>query len=114
MSEEEQAATLEAIQLELFALEREYGDLVADFYAKRREILKRRRNVLNALKRPIVSQGQKQCSKCGAVKDKTDFYAEARYSDGRRPCCAKCDLARMKQRNEAVRKGNVLARGRVA
>lgn len=113
MSEAEQA-TLEAIQLELFALEREYGDLVADFYAKRREILKRRRRVLNTLKRPIVPQGKKQCGKCFAVKDKTDFYAESRYSDGRRPYCIECDLGRMKRYNETIRKGNVLARGRVA
>jgi|ERR1051325_4304381 hypothetical protein len=107
MSESERAAALEAIQLELFALDREYGDLVADFYAKRRQILRRRQLILHATR--VARVGMKRCRKCGADKDVSEFYQEARYADGRRPYCIQCDLARMRDRQ---RKGNVISRGR--
>lgn len=106
MSESERAAALEAIQLELFALDREYGDLVADFYAKRREILKRRKRLLIA--------DPKTCRKCDEKKDADRFYRDDRYSDCRRPYCIDCDLERMKRYNEARRKGNVISKGKAA
>lgn len=109
MSESERAAALEAIQLELFALDREYADVVADFYAKRREILKRRLLILHTER--VAREGMKLCRKCGAEKNVREFYQEARYADGRRPYCIECDSARAKGR---YRKGNVIARGRVA
>lgn len=107
MSEAERAKALEAIQLELFALEREYGDVVADFYAKRRAILRRRQLLMHTAR--VVKEGMKVCRKCDAEKDVNQFYQEARYADGRRPYCIECDLKRMKA---SSRKGNVLARGR--
>lgn len=33
---------------------------------------------------------QKQCSKCGELKDTNDFYAYKRSADGLRPACKKC------------------------
>lgn len=109
MSDAERAAALEAIQLELFALDREYGDLVADFYAKRRQILRRRQLIL--LTERLAGEGMKLCRKCGAEKDVKKFYQEARYADGRRPYCIECDSARARAR---YRKGNVISRGKVA
>lgn len=109
MSESERAAALEAIQLELFALDREYGDLVADFYAKRRAIMRRRQLLLHSER--VSKAGMKLCRKCEIEKDVKQFYQEARYADGRRPYCIECDQKRFKSR---YRKGNVISRGKAA
>lgn len=103
MSETERVAALEAIQLELFALERKYGDIVADFYIKKREIMRRRARLL--------STGEKRCRKCNEVKGVREFYKETRYADERRPYCIACERARQNASNEVKRKANVLSCG---
>ena len=43
----------------------------------------------------------KTCSKCGLVKDVSEFYKHPRNSDGLRSNCKKCSGKRMKERYEA-------------
>lgn len=90
MSEAERAEALKAIQLELFALQKQQSAIVAAFQSKKRELVRR--------KKQIAANGQKQCRKCREVMDVDQFYREARYADGRRPYCIECELTANKKR----------------
>lgn len=45
----------------------------------------------------------KQCTKCGELKDLSDFYRQMRSSDGHASTCIECNKARQKERKRQAK-----------